>query len=134
MPPETVAVKPGRHREASLYHALAGAGDGDGRSLEQLRAAARAAYDVLELPVWRRSGFWTTNLQSLDVDAVKLDPAGAAGAESSAGVPDVVTRTLPDRARAGQLIQNGNRVVHVELDPALAERGVILCSLRGRLP
>ncbi len=138
MPPETVAVKPGRHREASLYHALAGAGDGDGRTLEQLRAAARAAYEVLELPVWRRSGFWTTSLQSLDVDAVKLDPAeaaaagstGAAGAESSAGVPDVVARTLPDRARAGQLIQNGNRVVHVELDAALAERGVILCSLQ----
>jgi Fe-S cluster assembly scaffold protein SufB len=127
VPPEAVAVKPGRHREASLYHALAGAGDGDGRSLEQLRAAARAAYDVLELPVWRRSGFWTTNLQSLDVDAVKLDPATAGAV--SAGIPDVVTRTLPDRTRAGRLIQNGNRVVHLELDPALAERGVIFCSL-----
>ena len=33
-------VKPGRHREATLYHALAGAGAGDGRTLEQLREAA----------------------------------------------------------------------------------------------
>jgi Fe-S cluster assembly scaffold protein SufB len=159
VPPEAVAVKAGRHREASLYHALAGAGagagDGEGRSLEQLRAAARTAYDVLDLPVWRRSGFWTTNLQSLDLDAVKLDPAtattaaaggangsgatdgssatdgsGAADETSSRGIPDVVARTLPDRARAGRLIQNGNEVVHVELDPALAERGVILCSLQ----
>lgn len=129
MPPESVAVKPGRHREASLYHALAGLGAGDGRTLEELRTAARAAYEGLELPVWRRSGFWTTNLQSLDLDAVKLDPS-AAGAASSAGIPDVATRTLPDRAHAGRLIQNGNQVVHVDLDPALAERGVILCSLQ----
>ena len=130
MPPESVAVKPGRHREASLYHALAGLGAGDGRTLEELRTAARAAYEGLELPVWRRSGFWTTNLQSLDLDAVKLDPsATGAGEQSGAGIPDVVARTLPDRAHAGRLIQNGNQVVHIDLDPALAERGVVLCSL-----
>src|SRR5689334_20195931 len=58
----------GRHREATLYHALAGAGAGDGRSLEQLREAARAVYQSSELPVWRRSGFWTTSLQSLELD------------------------------------------------------------------
>ncbi len=134
MPPESVAVKPGRHREASLYHALAGSGAGDGRTLEELRTAARAAYEGLELPVWRRSGFWTTNLQSLlvplrvDLDAVELDPS-TAGEQPAAGIPDVVARTLPDRAHAGRLIQNGNQVVHVDLDPALAERGVVLCSL-----
>jgi len=130
VPPESVAVKPGRHREASLYHALAGLGAGDGRTLEELRTAARAAYEGLELPVWRRSGFWTTNLQSLDLDAVKLDPsATGAGEQSGACIPDVVARTLPDRAHAGRLIQNGNQVVHIDLDPALAERGVVLCSL-----
>jgi Fe-S cluster assembly scaffold protein SufB len=41
----------------------------------------------------------------------------------------VVERTLPDRARAGRLAQSAGAVVHVELDPALAARGVILCSL-----
>ena len=50
-------AKAGRHREATLYRALAGAGAGDGRSLEQLRADAREAFNRLELPVWRRSGF-----------------------------------------------------------------------------
>ena len=35
-------VKAGGHREATLYRALAGAGAGDGRSLEQLRADAAA--------------------------------------------------------------------------------------------
>src|SRR5664279_1297333 len=119
-----VQAKAGRHREASLYHALAGAGAGDGRSLAELRAAALKTYESSELPVWRRSGFWTTTLQSLDLDA--LDTQAAAGE----GVPDVVRRTLPERAHAGRLVQNGDRVVQLELDPALAERGVILCSLQ----
>ncbi len=123
----TVKVKAGRHREASLYHALAGAGagatlTGDQNKREQLRALALREYEQRELPVWRRSGFWTTSLESLDLDA--LDPL-AAGAK----IPDIVTGTLPDRARAGRIVQSGGTVVHVELDPALADRGVILCSL-----
>ena len=118
------AMKPGRHREATLYHALAGAGAGNGRSLEQLREAALKSYETSELPVWRRSGFWTTSLQSVDLDALATHPV-----DVEAGVPDVVTRTLPDRARAGRIVQSAGTVVHVELDAALAERGVILCSL-----
>jgi Fe-S cluster assembly scaffold protein SufB len=118
-------AKAGGHREATLYHALAGRGAGDGRTLAQLRAAAREAYEKLELPVWRRSGFWVTSLESLDLAA--LEPAGREGGEE--GVPEVVQRTLPGGARAGRLVQSGGAVVHLELDPALAERGVILCSL-----
>jgi Fe-S cluster assembly protein SufD len=117
-----VQVKAGRHREASLYHALAGAGAGDGRTLEQLRAAALEVYEASELPIWRRSGFWTTSLQSLDLEA--LDPA--AGAQ---GVPEVVGRTVPDGPRAGRIVQSAGQTVQLELDPSLAERGVILCSL-----
>ena len=134
------AVKPGRHREASLYHALHGAGAGDGRSLAQLREAALSAYEELELPVWRRSGFWTTSLQTLDLDALSTqsgdpqsgDPKSGdpkSGDPHAGGVPEVVERTLPDRARAGRIVQNAGTVVHVELDSELAERGVILCSL-----
>ena len=121
-------AKPGRHREATLYHALADGGAGDGRTLEQLREAAREAYERLELPVWRRSGFWSTSLQSLDIDALSPDGVAHSAPEPGA-VPDVVTRTLPSRARAGRIVQSGSRVVHLELDPALAQRGVILCSL-----
>ncbi len=117
-----VQVKAGRHREASLYHALAGAGAGDGRTLEQLRAAALEAYEACELPIWRRSGFWTTSLASLDLET--LDPAA-----SAEGVPDVVSRTVPDGPRAGRIVQSAGETVHLELDPSLAERGVILCSL-----
>jgi Fe-S cluster assembly scaffold protein SufB len=126
-----VQAKAGRHREATLYQALAGAGAGDGRTLEQLREAAREAYETSELPVWRRSGFWSTSLQSLDLDALELRPSSGTGAgeEHHAGVPDVVSRTLPDRPHAGRLVQSGGAVVDVQLDPALAARGVILCSL-----
>jgi len=120
-----IAVKPGRHREATLYHALHGAGAGDGRPLAQLREAALAAYESLPLPVWRRSGFWTTSLQSLDLDALEVrhhSPGPQA-------IPAVVGETLPDRERAGRIVQLDGSVVHVELSPELAERGVILCSL-----
>jgi Fe-S cluster assembly scaffold protein SufB len=123
VPPE-VAVKPGRHREASLYHALAGAGAGRGRTLTELRAAALAAYDHSELPVWRRSGFWTTSFAELDLNAVApLDHA------PDAGVPAFVSDAIPERPRAGRIVQLDSSIVHVELDPKLAERGVILCSL-----
>jgi Fe-S cluster assembly scaffold protein SufB len=117
-----VQMKAGRHREATLYHALHGAGAGDGRTLEQLREAALKAYEVAELPVWRRSGFWTTSLQSLDLEAL-------ATSVTESGVPDVVSRTLPDRPRAGRIVQSAGAVVQVELDEALAAKGVILCSL-----
>ena len=126
-----VAVKPGRHREASLYHALAGAGAGDGRTLAELRSAALAAYDDSELPVWRRSGFWTTSFAELDEGL--LDGDGATVADKTPmraqGIPDFVANAIPDRPKAGRIVQVDESVVHVELDPALAERGVILCSL-----
>jgi Fe-S cluster assembly protein SufD len=117
-------MKPGRHREATLYHALAGAGAGDGRTLAQLREVALAHFYKAELPVWRRSGFWTTSLESLDLDSLETEPSPA-----PAEVPDVVSRTLPERPRAGRIVQSAGAVVHVELDPALQQKGVILCSL-----
>lgn len=120
-----VAVKAGRHREATLYHALHGAGAGDGRSLAELREAALAVYESLELPVWRRSGFWTTSFEGLDLEGLEVRHH-TPGAES---IPTVVTQTLPDRARAGRIVQVDGSAVHVELDPQLAARGVILCSL-----
>ncbi len=115
-------AKAWRHREATLYHALAGAGAGDGRSLGELREAALRAFERLELPVWRRSGFWTTSLQALDLDALQNELGGGE-------VPAIVRRTLPERPRAGRIVQSAGSVIELELDEALAERGVILCSL-----
>lgn len=122
-----VAVKPGRHREASLYHALAGAGDGDGRSLGQLRESALRAFEDSELPVWRRSGFWTTSFAELDEGL--LVPRETTPRPHDGGVPEFVTSAIPERPRAGRIVQLDASVVHVELDQRLAEQGVILCSL-----
>ncbi|HXD56241.1 MAG TPA: SufD family Fe-S cluster assembly protein [Solirubrobacteraceae bacterium] len=115
-------MKPGRHRDATLYKALAGAGAGDGRSLGELREAALRAYESTELPVWRRSGFWTTSLQSLELDELRTSV-------SETSTPEIVAATIPERPRAGRIVQSAGSVVHLELDEALAARGVILCSL-----
>jgi Fe-S cluster assembly scaffold protein SufB len=123
VPPE-VTVKPGRHREASLYHALAGRGSGGHNTLLQLRKTALQAFEGSELPVWRRSGFWTTSFAELDLDVVS--PREHA---RDAGVPDFVTSAIPERPRAGRIVQLDSSIVHIELDPALAAKGVILCSL-----
>ncbi|HEY1458308.1 MAG TPA: SufD family Fe-S cluster assembly protein, partial [Solirubrobacteraceae bacterium] len=111
-------------REATLYHALAGEGAGDGRTLTQLRQAALELYESCELPVWRRSGFWTTSLQTLDIDALTVHH------HQAAEPPAIVTETIPDRPRAGRIVQLDGSVVHLELDPELEGRGVILCSLQ----
>jgi Fe-S cluster assembly scaffold protein SufB len=120
-----VVTKPGRHREASLYTALAGAGAADGRSLAELREAALKVYETSELPVWRRSGFWTTSLAEVDLDALEVRHHA-----TGEPLPQVVSDTVPeDVPRAGRIVQRDGSVVLVELDPKLAERGVILCSL-----
>jgi hypothetical protein len=91
------AGQPTRHREASLYRPLAGAGARTGDQgaadaaslLESLREAALSAYESSEPPVWRRSGFWTTSFAGLEMEALEVrhhEP----GAQ-----PEIVTRTLP---------------------------------------
>jgi Fe-S cluster assembly protein SufD len=129
-----VATKPVRHREASLYRPLAGGGARDAmeqrgasrrNTLEALRERALEAFDAAELPVWRRSGFWTTSFAELDLGALEVRH------HERAAVPDIVTRTLPERPRAGRIVQLDGSVVHVELDPSLRARGVVLGPLEG---
>jgi Fe-S cluster assembly scaffold protein SufB len=117
-------AKPGTARPATLYQPLAGAGAGDGRSVDDLRAAALEVYERAELPTWRRSGFWTTNLRDLELES--LAPKHVT---SDAGVPAVVAEAIGGEQLAGQLVQRGATVVHVELNSELERQGVILCSL-----
>jgi len=125
LPDAPRSTKPGAAKQATLYQPLAGAGaGGNGRTPEDLRADALKAYESLELPSWRRSGFWTTSLRDLDLDA--LEPRHH---EPGSGVPDVVTDALQGEELAGLVVQRGATVVHAELDPELAEKGVIFSSL-----
>lgn len=112
-------AKAGSAPPATLNHALAGAGT-ERAALNDLRARARSAYEHLELPTWRRSGFWTTSLDQIDIDALEVRSHPA---QSDAPA------FLNDQRSAGVLVQRDGSVVYTQLDPALAERGVLLCSL-----
>jgi Fe-S cluster assembly protein SufD len=120
--PDTVAIprKPGSAREAVLYKALAGAGSAGTASLAELREQARTAYEALALPTWRRSGFWRTSLDEVDLDALAI---------RAYPPDDARPEAVGDGPTAGLLVQRGGSVVHVELAPELASAGVILCSL-----
>ncbi len=72
-------------------------------------------YESKELPVWRRSGFWTTSFEGLDLDALQVRHHAP-----GTPLPEVVRDTLPERPRAGRIVQRDGSVVHVELDPELA--------------
>ena len=39
--------------------------------VENRRRAALEAYEAEPVPTWRRSGFWTTSLRGLDLDALE---------------------------------------------------------------
>ena len=39
--------------------------------VEDRRRAALEVYEAQETPTWRRSGFWTTTLRGLDLDALE---------------------------------------------------------------
>jgi Fe-S cluster assembly protein SufD len=118
--PQTPAPrKRGTAREATLNNALDGAGT-PRMALAESRELARAAFERLQLPSWRRSGFWTTSLEDLDLDSL----------ETREHRPDSARPPLlADASAAGILVQRDSSVVHVELDPELAAQGVILCSL-----
>ncbi len=102
--PAGVVTKPGRHREATLYRPLAGTGaGGKGFALAQLRERALAAYEASSLPVWRRSGFWSTSFEDLQLEELEIrhhPPTATA-------LPDVVTRTLPGRDAGGHTRRAG---------------------------
>jgi Fe-S cluster assembly scaffold protein SufB len=118
-PPTPAPRKAGTAREATLNYALAGQGT-PRMPLAQSRELAREAYERLALPNWRRSGFWTTSLEQLDLDALEIRTR-----EPEAQAPAF----LDGAPSAGVLVQRDASVVHVELNPELAVRGVILCSL-----
>ncbi len=94
---------------------------GEPEWLVERRRVAWRTYDAMDLPdpideEWRR-----TDVRAMRFDGVRL----AASATPAAG--DVAAR---DGSLAGQIVQRDADVVSVQLDDALAARGVILCDLR----
>ncbi len=76
--------------------------------VEDRRKAALAAYEAEEVPTWRRSGFWTTSLRNLDVDA--LEPRRYEDYDSA-----VVDEHLGGEEHSALIVQRGASVVHTDV-------------------
>jgi FeS assembly protein SufD len=79
-----------------------------GASAHAIAARRKAALEVYEaepIPTWRRSGFWTTSLRGLDLDA--LEPK-----RYDAGLPEL---DLGDEQHSALIVQRGANVVHTDV-------------------
>ena len=95
--------------------------------LEQSRRSALEVYEREPLPTWRRSGFWTTTVRNLRLD--ELEPRHHDPVASVEELPEVAREAVAGDELAGLVVQRGASTVHTTLDPALAEQGVVFCSL-----
>ena len=73
--------------------------------VEERRKAALEAYEAEAVPTWRRSGFWTTSLRGLDLDA--LEPK-----RYEEGLPEL---DLGDEQHSALIVQRGASVVHTDV-------------------
>ena len=99
------------------------------------RKAALEVYEAEPIPTWRRSGFWTTSLRGLDLDALepkRYDP----------GLPEL---DLGDDEHSALIVQHGANVVHTDvsdeqlivmpLEQAVEEHGELVSEyFAKRLP
>ena len=97
-----------------------------GTWLEELRAQALEAYEGEPLPNWRRSGFWTTSLRTLDLEA--LEPRRY---EPSDAPPAPLAAALGEDSVGAIVVQRGASTIHVEVDEELSAQGVIVSSLEA---
>jgi FeS assembly protein SufD len=95
MPSAKQPARPAAQRAVSEY-------------VETRRKAALDVYESEPLPSWRRSGFWTTSLRGLELDA--LEAKRYEGFDS-----DLVHDHLGDEEHAGLIIQRGASIVHSHL-------------------
>jgi len=92
--------------------------------LVDLRAQALEAYQREPLPKWRRSGFWTTSLRTLELDS--LQPRRY---EPTDVLPAPLVAALGGDAVGALVVQRGASTVHVEVEEELSAQGVIVSSL-----
>jgi Fe-S cluster assembly protein SufD len=76
--------------------------------VEDRRRAALEVYESQDIPTWRRSGFWTTSLRGLDLDA--LEPKRYDNLDSA-----IVRDHLADEEHAALIVQQGANVVHTDV-------------------
>ena len=95
--------------------------------LEEARKAALEVYEREPVPTWRRSGFWTTSLRNLRLD--ELAPRHYDPVSSFDELPGVVVDALNGEELSGLIVQRGASTIYTQVDPSLADDGVIITSL-----
>lgn len=96
--------------------------------LRDYQGKARKIYRDLPFPssddeAWRR-----TSLRDLRVGALELSNGKTAAGASSGSIPEKLLTSVPDSERRGRAVIQSSGV-EVELDPDLADQGVIFSSL-----
>ena len=109
--------------------------------VEDRRKAALEVYEREPLPNWRRSGFWTTSLRGLELDA--LEPRRYEPVDE---LPAIVREHLADdEQHAGLIVQRGASIIYSDvsderitlmpLEQAVAEQPELVAEHFGqRLP
>jgi len=78
--------------------------------VENRRRGALEAFEAEPVPTWRRSGFWTTSLRGLELDA--LEPKRY---EPTSELPELVREALGDEEHAALIVQRGASVVYTHV-------------------
>lgn len=78
--------------------------------VDDRRRAALEAFEAEPVPTWRRSGFWTTSLRGLELDA--LEPKRY---EPASELPELVREALGDEEHAALIVQRGASVVYTHV-------------------
>ena len=91
------------------------------------RLEAWGIYESLELPREKDEPWRYTDLRRLKFDLGNFEPRLPGRADKPTAEAEALVQEEGDRA--GYLIQRDSDVVHVELEPALKEKGVILSDL-----
>jgi Fe-S cluster assembly protein SufD len=102
--------------------------------LREQRARAWSIYERTPMPTTRLEEWRYTDLRKkLDLDALRLSDSEAAPDDRSAW-PERLRATMDeDRDASGHIVLIDGHVVHTDIDPALAQQGVILDSLHDAL-
>jgi Fe-S cluster assembly protein SufD len=98
-------------------------GAGQPEWLRELRASAFAAFERLEFPTRKLEEWRYTDVAQLELDAVRpMDPSPTA-------IPPEARALLDGKDAAATVLLVGAAVAEINLDPALAEKGVIVQDL-----
>lgn len=120
--------------EALSREAADRAAGGGPQWLRERRMAAWDLYETLPMPTTRLETWRYTNLgRKLDLDALELRAPEAPGLDIGDYPAPVRAAMDEDRRGTGHVVEIDGVIVHVDLDPELEARGVVLGSLRSAL-